>query len=72
MERVIFKYIPDLTVLYTQFRTGQVDYTGMQGILPNFVKEAQALRGRKVFVSSTASVEHIAPNLEFGPLADKA
>ncbi|MBN8944006.1 MAG: peptide ABC transporter substrate-binding protein [Rhizobiales bacterium] len=71
VERVIFKYIPDLTVLYTQFRTGQVDYTGTQGILPNFVKEAQGLRGRKVFVSPTASVEHIAPNLEFGPLADK-
>ncbi|QCK84565.1 peptide ABC transporter substrate-binding protein [Phreatobacter aquaticus] len=72
LERLVYKYIPDLTVLYTQFRTGQVDYTGIQGILPNFVKEAQALRGRKVVVSSTASVEHIAPNLEFGPLADKA
>jgi peptide/nickel transport system substrate-binding protein len=72
LERVIYKYVPDLTVMYTQFRTGQIDYTGIQGILPNFVKEAQALRGRKVVVSSTASVEHIAPNLEFGPLADKA
>lgn len=71
VERIVFKYIPDLTVLYTQFRTGQVDYTGIQGILPNFVKEAQALRGRKVIVSPTASVEHIAPNLEFGPLADR-
>jgi peptide/nickel transport system substrate-binding protein len=71
VERVVFKYIPDLTVLYTQFRTGQVDYTGTQGVLPNFVKEAQALRGRKVHVSSTASVEHIAPNLEFGALADR-
>jgi peptide/nickel transport system substrate-binding protein len=71
LERVVFKYIPDLTVLYTQFRTGQVDYTGIQGILPNFVQEAKALRGRKVIVSSTASVEHIAPNLEFGPWADR-
>jgi peptide/nickel transport system substrate-binding protein len=58
-------------VLYTQFRTGQVDYTGLQGILPNFVQEAKTLRGRKIFVSSTSSVEHIAPNLEFGPLADR-
>ena len=72
LERVVFKYIPDLTVLYTQFRTGQVDYTGIQGILPNFVREAKTLRGRKVTVSPTASVEHIAPNLEFGPLADRA
>lgn len=72
LERVVFKYIPDLTVLYTQFRTGQVDYTGMQGILPNFVQEAKTLRGRKVFVSSTSSVEHIAPNLDFGPFTDRA
>ena len=72
VERVVFKYIPDLTVLYTQFRTGQVDYTGLQGILPNFVQEAKTLKGRKIFVSSTSSVEHIAPNLEFGPFADRA
>ncbi len=72
VERLIFKYIPDLTVLYTQFRTGQVDYTGIQGILPNFVREAKTLRDRTVVVSSTSSVEHIAPNLDFGPLADKA
>jgi peptide/nickel transport system substrate-binding protein len=72
LERLVFKYIPDLTVMYTQFRTGQVDYTGIQGISPNFAREAQALRGRTVHVSSRASVESIAPNLEFGPLADKA
>ncbi|MHC2576116.1 ABC-type transport system substrate-binding protein [Bradyrhizobium diazoefficiens] len=72
VERVVFKYIPDLTVLYTQFRTGQVDYTGLQGILPNFVQEAKTLKGRKIFVSATSSVEHIAPNLDFGPFADRA
>lgn len=72
LGRVVFKYIPDLTVLYTQFRTGQVDYTGLQGILPNFVQEAKTLKARKIFVSSTSSVEHIAPNLEFGPFADRA
>ena len=71
VERVVFKYIPDLTVLYTQFRTGQVDYTGLQGILPNFVQEAKTLKGRKIFVSATSSVEHVAPNLEFGPFADR-
>ncbi len=64
--------VPDLTVLYTQFRTGQIDYTGIQGVLPNFVKEAKTLPGRKLTVSPTASVEHIAPNLEFGPLADRS
>ena len=72
LERVVFKYVPDLTVLYTQFRTDQIDYTGIQGVLPNFVKEARTLPGRKVSVSPMASIEHIAPNLEFGPLADRS
>lgn len=71
VERLVFKYIPDLTVLYTQFRTGQIDYTGIGGITPNFAREAQGLRGRKVHVNPTASVESIAPNLGFPALADK-
>ena len=72
LERVVFKYIPDLTMLYTQFRTGQVDYLGLSGISAHFVKEAQGLRGRKVSLSPTAFIEHIALNLEHGPFADKA
>ena len=46
LERVIFKYIPDLTVLYTQFKTGAVDVTGMQGISAEFYGEAKGLPGR--------------------------
>jgi peptide/nickel transport system substrate-binding protein len=72
LERVVFKYIPDLTMLYTQFRTGQVDYLGLSGISAHFVKEAQGLRGRKISLSPTAFIEHIALNLEYGPFADKA
>ncbi|ONG56209.1 ABC transporter substrate-binding protein [Pseudoroseomonas deserti] len=72
LERVVFKYIPDLTVMYTQFRTGQIDYTGISGISPNFAREAQALRGRRVHVNPTASVESIAPNLGSPVFGDKA
>lgn len=72
LERVVFKYIPDLTILYTQFRTGQVDYLGLGGITASFVQEAKGLRGRKLSMSSTPFVEHIALNLGFGPLGDKA
>jgi peptide/nickel transport system substrate-binding protein len=72
LERAVFKYIPDLTMLYTQFRTGQVDYLGLSGISAHFVKEAQGLRGRKISLSPTAFIEHIALNLEHGPFADKA
>jgi peptide/nickel transport system substrate-binding protein len=71
LERVIFKYIPDRTVLYTQLRTGQVDDTGISGISPPFLREAPALRGRTVHVTPTASIVSISPNLEDGPLADK-
>lgn len=72
LERVVFKYVPDLTMLYTQFRTGQVDYFGLGGIGPNFVKEAQALKGRRVSLSPTPFIEHIALNFGFAPFADKA
>lgn len=72
LERVVFKYIPDLTMLYTQFRTGQIDYLGLGGISAHFVKEAQGLRGRKLSLSPTAFIEHIALNLEFAPFKDKA
>jgi peptide/nickel transport system substrate-binding protein len=71
LERVVFKYIPDLTALYTQFRTGQVDYLGIGGIPAHFAKEAESLKGRRISRSPTPFVEHIALNLEFGPFADK-
>ena len=32
LERIIFKYIPDLTVLYTQFKSGDMDIVGQQYI----------------------------------------
>ncbi|MGX5736397.1 peptide ABC transporter substrate-binding protein [Bosea thiooxidans] len=72
LERVVFKYIPDLTALYTQFRTGQVDYLGIGGIPAHFAKEAEGLKGAKVIRSPTPFIEHIALNLEFGPFTDKA
>ena len=28
LDRLLFKYIPDLTVLFTQFKTGEIDITG--------------------------------------------
>lgn len=59
LERVIFKYIPDLTVLYTQFKTGAVDITGMQGISAEFYGEAKSLPGVTVHQHATPSVEYI-------------
>lgn len=59
LERVIFKYIPDLTVLYTQFKTGAVDVTGLQGISAEFYAEAKGLPGVAVHLHYTPSVEYI-------------
>jgi len=59
LERVIFKYIPDLTVLYTQFKTGAVDVTGLQGISAEFYGEAKGLPGVTVHQHATPSVEYI-------------
>jgi peptide/nickel transport system substrate-binding protein len=59
LDRIIFKYIPDLTVLYTQFKTGAVDITGMQGISAEFYAEAKGLPGVTVHPHATPSVEYI-------------
>jgi peptide/nickel transport system substrate-binding protein len=59
LDRVIFKYIPDLTVLYTQFKAGALDVTGLQGISAEFYGEAKNLPGATVNVHYTPSVEYI-------------
>lgn len=70
--RVVFKYIPDQTMLYTQFRSGQIDYLGLSGIQPSFEKEAAALRGARIMAVPTPFLEHVALNLGFAPFAEKA
>ena len=72
LERLIFKYIPDMTVLYTQFQTGDVDYTGIQGISPDHYEEAKALAGRVVTPVPQPFVENIAFNLGLPVFQDQA
>lgn len=72
LERVTYKYIPDLTVLYTQFRTGEIDYTGIQGITVDHYAEAKTLSDRKVVVGAGAFVESIMLNLGKPLFQDKA
>ena len=64
LERLIFKYIPDLTVLYTQFRTGDIDVIALQGILPDKYAEAKGLDGLEVVIDPSGTVESIALNME--------
>ena len=72
VEELIFKYIPDLTVLYTQFRTGTIDYIGIQGISPTHYAQAIKLPGRVVEASPQPFVENIAFNLGLKVFQDRA
>ena len=62
VETIVFKYIPDLTVLYTQFQTGDIDYIGLQGITPDHYDEAKKLADRVVTPVPQPFIENIAFN----------
>jgi peptide/nickel transport system substrate-binding protein len=64
LERIIYKYIPDLTVLYTQFKTGDIDIIGLQWITADHYGEAKDLPSKKVAVVPTATVESLSFNME--------
>jgi peptide/nickel transport system substrate-binding protein len=63
LERVVFRYIPDLTVLFTQFQTGAIDYTGIAGITADHYNEAIKVPGRKVTTGPSGTFESITMNL---------
>jgi len=57
IEELVFKYIPDLTVLYTQFKSGDIDLVGQNYITPDNYAEAKALPKRVVKLEPASSVE---------------
>ncbi|PWE54144.1 ABC transporter substrate-binding protein [Metarhizobium album] len=72
LERVIYKYIPDLTVLYTQFKTGDIDVAGLQWITPDHYEEAKELEGKTVLVVPGSTVESFTFNMERPQFKDPA
>ncbi|MBH5368467.1 peptide ABC transporter substrate-binding protein [Bradyrhizobium glycinis] len=64
IERLVFKYIPDLTVLYTQFKSGDIDLVGQPYITPDHYGEAKTLPNRVVTLVPRASFESFYLNLE--------
>jgi len=52
LDRLIFKYVPDLTVLFTQLKTGEIDVTGLlclfdaDGACANAVRDSQRTKTR--------------------------
>lgn len=72
VERVIYKYIPDLNVMYTQFKTGDIDVVGLQWITPDHYDEAKALEGKVVTVDPASTVESFTFNMERPQFKDPA
>ncbi len=63
--KLIYKYVPDLNVMYTQFKTGDIDVVGLQWITPDHYDEAKALEGKVVtVVPGSTVVESFTLNME--------
>lgn len=72
LEKTVLKYVPDMTALYTQFQTGQVDFVPIPGIPANFYEQAKKLPGRTVSIAPNGNLEIIMPNLGNKVFAEKA
>jgi peptide/nickel transport system substrate-binding protein len=72
IERLIFKYIPDSTVLYTQLKSGDIDMIGQQFIPANYFDEAKKLPNLTVEKVLRSNVETIFFNLERPQFKDLA
>jgi peptide/nickel transport system substrate-binding protein len=63
IKRLVFKYIPDITVLYTQFKSGDIDLVGQVYISPDNYEEARKLPGKVVETVLASSVEAFQLNM---------
>ena len=59
IETVIHKFVPDQTVLYTQFKTGEIDVLGLHGVPPVRNEEARNLKGKDALETPQPWVEFI-------------
>ena len=72
IEQLVFKYIPDMTVLYTQFRSGEIDLVGQAYITPDNYEEAKTLDDRVVTLEPRGTLESIYLNQALPVFQDKA
>lgn len=72
VDTLVFKYVPDTTSFFTQFKTGEIDHTGLQGITAENHEEAMGLQERQIFDGPSASVEFINMNLSHPQFQDVA
>jgi peptide/nickel transport system substrate-binding protein len=59
IETVVHKFIPDQTVAYTQFKTGEIDVFGLHGVPPERFEEAKTLPNRDSLKTPQPWVEFI-------------
>jgi peptide/nickel transport system substrate-binding protein len=71
IERIIVKLIPEVPVMYTQFKTGEIDVVDYQSIQPDRYEEAVGLEGREVVKSPSNFVEFIYFNNSLPLFQDK-
>ncbi|MBW7922790.1 MAG: peptide ABC transporter substrate-binding protein [Rubellimicrobium sp.] len=72
LERAVIKYIPDMTVMYTQFKTGDIDMLALQWITPDHYEEARNLPDRVVEIVGNPFFESIQFNMERPQFKDPA
>ena len=72
VDTLVFKYIPDTTMLFTQFRTGEIDHTDIQGITAEHHAEAITLEDRQIHDGPSSSVEFLAFNNSRPQFQDRA
>lgn len=72
LKTLVFKYIPDMTVMYTQFKTGDIDVIALQGITPDRFEEAKSLPGKEIVVAPSATMESFSLNMGKPQFQDKA
>lgn len=72
IETLVFKYIPDLTVLYSQFKSGDIDLIGLQYITPDNYEDAKTIPNREIVLAPSPSVEMVLFNVERPQFKDPA
>jgi len=59
IDRLIIKIIPDTTAFYLQFKAGDMDVVGLDGIPPSFYDESKKLENVKLYPCGTKLLEVI-------------
>ena len=59
VDKVIHKFVPDQTVAYTQFKTGEIDVFGLHGVPPERFEESRKLSDRDALETPAPWVEFV-------------